>query len=271
MDPIIGGALIKAGGGLLGGLFGKKAPSPAQNIMSHMRGIRMGAEKYGFNPLAWAGTGATTAAPPPNYMGAAIADAFASVADAYSESAAENAEADKLRQENEELRNAAQKEAIRPTVPGLYSSVATAAPGTPWRSAYDAAETPEERSQRIELLYPERGETLETDKYGYPVFVEGGADDRPEEISTVKNETWYKKMNFWGQDLTVWNDEASDNEIASTAIVATLPWQYAYQIAKERWDRGFTNKDGTPQKMLPSWGSDFEGNHLVPKDWWKYQ
>ena len=83
MDPIIGGALIKAGGGLLGGLFGKDAPTPAQNMMSHMKGIRLGAAKYGFNPLAWAGTSAVTGSAPPNYMGAAIADATAAVADAW--------------------------------------------------------------------------------------------------------------------------------------------------------------------------------------------
>lgn len=53
MDPLITGGLLKIGGSLLGGLFGrkKKAPTPAQNILSQAEGARAAAEKYGFNPL----------------------------------------------------------------------------------------------------------------------------------------------------------------------------------------------------------------------------
>lgn len=270
MNPLIAGGLIKAGGSLLGGLFGKDAPKPSAMIISHMKGIREGAERYGFNPLAWAGTSPTAGQAPPNYMGAAISDAFASVADAYSQNAAEKAEADQLRQENEELRAAARMETIRPTMPGLYGRVSAGASGKPWASPYDPV-TPEERQRAVELAYAGRGATLETDKYGYPVFVEGGATDRPEEVSTVKNEAWYKKLNFGGRDLYVWNDEASDNEFASTAVVASLPWQYAFQKVRDRVSRGFRHEDGTPQNFFPEfmWGDPKYGKDAVPLKSWE--
>lgn len=47
IDP----SLILGGAKLLGGLFGKKAPTPSDNIVSQARGARKAAELYGFSPL----------------------------------------------------------------------------------------------------------------------------------------------------------------------------------------------------------------------------
>ena len=166
MDPIIGGAIIKGVGGLLGGLLGKKnkAPTPGQNIMSHMQGIRDGAEKYGFNPLAWAGTGAVTAPEPTNYMGAAIADAIGGVADAWSNKAFNHAQLDQLEMENEKMRRELNAATIRPDVPGLYGrgGIGGGAVGVMptvggWMSDFDNPDAgPESKPRDADGLYESR-------------------------------------------------------------------------------------------------------------------
>lgn len=268
MDPIIGGAIIKGVGGLLGGLFGKKkAPTPGQNIMSHMQGIRDGAEKYGFNPLAWAGTGAVTAPEPTNYMGSAIADAIGGVADAWSNKAFNNAQLDQLEMENEKMRRELNAATIRPDVPGLYARTSFAGSGgSPFLGV-----PPQERQEATENRYPGRGETIETGAGGYATVVEGSLADRPTEIGPVQNQPWFKELNVGGRDVLVWNDEAADSEIAALGMLMTVPWQYAGQVVKDRWNRGLRHPDGTTQEIFPKVFRDdeFLGNHLVPKDWWK--
>ncbi|MBJ2151661.1 hypothetical protein [Paracoccus sp. IB05] len=53
MDPVIGGALIQAGAGLLGGMFGKKA-NPGRDtrhvILNQVGTWREAGERFGFNP-----------------------------------------------------------------------------------------------------------------------------------------------------------------------------------------------------------------------------
>lgn len=122
MDPFITGGLIKAGGSLLGGLLGKKskAPTPSEQIIGHMEGIRKGAEMYGFNPLAWAGTTGGGGGGEVDPMGSAIADAFGAVADGFTMSQVDKAEKQALAEENEALRRKVQVETIRPKMGGLF-------------------------------------------------------------------------------------------------------------------------------------------------------
>lgn len=146
MGPL-GGALIKAGGSLVGGLLGKDAPKPSAMVVSHLKGVREGAERYGFNPLAVLGAvgGPTMGQAPANYMGAAIADAFGGIADAYTASAEDEAEKQRLEAENEELRRKVNFETIRPENPGLFEKprglgVVSTTTGGPrgWVSEYEA-------------------------------------------------------------------------------------------------------------------------------------
>jgi len=278
MDPIIGGALIKGVGGLLGGLFGKKnkAPSPGQNIMSHMQGIREGAEKYGFNPLAWAGTGAVTAPEPTNYMGAAIADAIGGVADAWSNKAFNNAQLDQLEMENEKMRRELNAATTRPDVPGLYARTSFAPavdrmgggmshgisdmanPAVPGGVAGPAGMA----------LRPEWGEVYETGPGDLPTVVEGSSPERSTEIAPVQNQPWFKEVDFFGQTYKVWNDEASDNELAATGVMLTWPFQGIANNADKFRDR-FGN---AITKEEPTWGEmekALQGRLGV--EWWKDQ
>lgn len=119
----LGPALVQAGGGILGGLLGDEPPRPSEMMVSHMKGIRQGAEKYGFNPLAFTGTSPTMGTAAPNYIGSAIADAASSIASAWSENSEKQARADALEVENEKLRKQVQIDTIRPVVPGIYGPV----------------------------------------------------------------------------------------------------------------------------------------------------
>lgn len=123
----LGPALVQAGGGIIGGLLGDKPPRPSEMMVSHMKGIRQGAEKYGFNPLAFTGTSPTMGTAAPNYIGSAIADAASAVASAWSENSDKQARADALEVENERLRKQVVSETLRPVVPGIYGT--TGKPG----------------------------------------------------------------------------------------------------------------------------------------------
>jgi len=277
MDPIIGGAIVKGVGGLLGGLLGKKkAPSPAQNIESHMQGIRLGAEKYGFNPLAWAGTGAVTGSAPPNYMGAAIADATASIADAWSNKAFNNAQLDQLEMQNEKLRRDLTDATIRPTVPGLYSRVSYAPAPNRQGDGVAASADPSALGGVVNIeglpLRPEWGEVLETGPGDLPTVVEGSLDDRPTEIGPVQNQPWFKEMQVGDNTVKVWNDEASDNEIASAVLLGTVPAQIVFKDLAENAKK-FGGKPADEKGGLIDifrWGEANLKNNLEP-EWWKQQ
>lgn len=120
MDPIVTASLISGTGSLLGGLFGRK--SKPSYVVPNYQKIRDKAEAAGFNPLT-----ALTSAPGAvvaggqNYMGSAIADAALHLADGLSEKAAQEGEAQKLREENAELAKKVQDLTIRPRVGGIYS------------------------------------------------------------------------------------------------------------------------------------------------------
>ena len=166
MDPIMGAGLLKLGGGLLGGIFGKKEKpvTAGDQIKSHMKGIREGAEAYGFNPLAWAGTTATSGYQQDNPMGSAIADGVASVADAWSNKAYNNAQQDQLEMQNEKLRRELEGATIRPDVPGLYGRggigggpLGVAPRNGGWISDYENPDAgPESRARDSDDLYESR-------------------------------------------------------------------------------------------------------------------
>lgn len=272
MDPIIGGALIKAGGGLLGGLFGKKGKTPSQMIRSHMHGIREGAKMYGFNPLAWAGTTGTEGAAPINYMGAAISDATASVADAWSNKAYNNAQQDQLEMQNEKLRRELEGATIRPDVPGLYSRVSFAPAvnrlGDGIADSVDTAVPGGVVNPEGLPLRAEWGEVLETGPGGLPTVVEGSLEERPTEISPVQNQPWFKEVDAFGSTYKVWNDEASDNEMAATGVMLTWPFQGIAKNAhkfRDQFGNAITKKE-------PTWGEMENGlQNRLGSDWWKDQ
>lgn len=123
MDPIIGSALISAGGSLLGGLFGRKSkPQQPVYVVPEYAQIRAKAEAAGFNPLT-----ALTSAPgavgnvsyQPNIMGEAIANAAMALADGLDPEKAARVEA--LELQNKDLQKRLQAATIRPAGPGLYA------------------------------------------------------------------------------------------------------------------------------------------------------
>lgn len=263
----IGAALVSAGGSLLGGLLGKKPMSPARMIESHMQGIRKGAEKWGFNPLAWAGTTGSQGAAPPNYMGAAIADATASVADAWSNNAFNKAQVDQLEMQNEKMRRELNAEKIRPTVPGLYDRGGL----SPNTYVGGTERTPAVVGQPF-APEPEWGETIETREGDYPLVVEGPLNDRPMEIEPVLNVPWFKKVRIGERDVTVWNDEAMESEAAAAASLVTVPAQIWWQDLKE----GAKKLGGNPADRKGGVGGIFQQGEKnlteqMGENWWKDQ
>lgn len=123
MDPIVGGALINAGGSLLGGLFGKKAPKPSAMVVSHIKGVMDAAERFKLNPLTILQNvgGPTQGSAPPNYVGAAISDAASFAADAFLKKGNQQAlQVQAYQEENERLNKRLVDMTLRPKVPGVY-------------------------------------------------------------------------------------------------------------------------------------------------------
>jgi len=243
MDPILGGALIKAGGSLLGGLLGGKPPTPSQMIRSHMKGIRQGAEQYGFNPLAWAGTGAVQGTAAPNYMGAAIADATAGVADAWSNAAYNSAQVDQLQMQNEAMRRQLTDAKTRPDVPGMYERAGWAG-GGPALGDGSALGVPVTVTQTA-YQNPEGGATTtvpegaDLEDIGTGLLIEG--------INDAKTD---------GRIPSNWEEPflGAGRSVAASAVDVVdrfhRMWYYGLRAAQE----------------FP-----FEGNETVPRDWWKQQ
>jgi hypothetical protein len=131
----VGPALIQAGGSLLGGLFGKKAPSAGQNAYSHVKGIMRAADAFGFNPLTLLGAVTPMAgSATPNYMGEAISNAAAIAADALSRRGAPAARLQRAEEENERLQRKVDRLSLRPNVPGVYNGVGVSADVSPLRA-----------------------------------------------------------------------------------------------------------------------------------------
>lgn len=133
MDPIIGGAIVSGVASLLGGRKAAKEQRRAiaeQNAYNHPSAIRARAEEAGFNPLLFIGPGVgqqMTVAQP--VMGQAIANAGLAMAQGISQHAETQAYAEKLEQQNAELRKALDSATLRPDVPGpVPARASTGAP-----------------------------------------------------------------------------------------------------------------------------------------------
>lgn len=123
MDPIVGGALINAGGSLLGGLLGKGPPKPSAMVVSHIKGVMDASKRFGLNPLTILGAvgGPTQGAAPPNYMGAALSDAAMFAADAFLKEGNQQALlVNQYQEQNRQLQERLTHVTLNPKVPGIY-------------------------------------------------------------------------------------------------------------------------------------------------------
>lgn len=131
MDPIVTGGLLKIGGSLLGGLFGKKKTVSARvnsrdAILGQAEGARKASEEYGFNPLTL--LGASSAVGPSqsdNTMGQAIADAALLAADSLTGREEDKLRIENMRLQNERLKAEVTNLTLRPKVGGIYASNVT--------------------------------------------------------------------------------------------------------------------------------------------------
>lgn len=267
MDPVIGSTLLTAGGSLLGGLFGKKqkTTSAKQNIMSHMQGIREGAAKYGFNPLAWAGsTGqSTVGAAPSNFMGAAISDATASIADAWSNKAFNTAQMDQLEMQNEKLRRELEGATIRPYVPGIYERggagggpLGVKPAGSGWMSDYDNPDAgPESKTRDPDGLYQSRLNEKTVITLGNGVETKPGSMSDAEAVEKRYGDvaSWAYGLAVAGADLgrsaRVWTDKLGWTTPGTWAGKETAE-KLRDMVPKTRPADGFT-EDGKPFWIQP--------------------
>ena len=123
MDPILGGALINAGGSLLGGLLGKDPPKPSAMVVSHIKGVMDASKRFGMNPLTILGAvgGPTQGAAPQNHMGAALADAAMFAADAFLKEGNQQALlVNQYQEQNRQLQERLTHVTLNPKVPGVY-------------------------------------------------------------------------------------------------------------------------------------------------------
>lgn len=126
--PAIAAAGISAVGGLLGGIFGRKAERRAiaeQNAYNDPAAVRKRFEDAGFNPLIGvqqAGVGMQSSIGGGNFIGSAISDGVSALASAWSETATQKAEASALEVQNEKLQRRLDVQTIRPVIGGLYDS-----------------------------------------------------------------------------------------------------------------------------------------------------
>jgi hypothetical protein len=131
MDPLITSGLLKIGGSLLGGLFGKK--SKGALVENHnaalgattgkVAGAMMAAKAHHINPLTVLGVSSAGSVMPPgeNYMGSAIADAALYAAEGLEKKAAEKGRISDLEKQNQDLRDKLTQETIRPKVGGIFA------------------------------------------------------------------------------------------------------------------------------------------------------
>lgn len=83
MDPILGGALLSAGGRLLGGIFGQNNQAATQGDVTarEMRAKIETGKEFGLHPLA--AIGAQTSGYAGNYLGDALGDAAGALGEGY--------------------------------------------------------------------------------------------------------------------------------------------------------------------------------------------
>ena len=119
----LGVAAIQAGGSLLGGLLGKGPPKPSAMVVSHIKGVMDASKRFGINPLTILGSigGPTQGTAPPNYMGAALADAAMFAADAFLKEGDQQAlQLNAYQEQNRQLQERLTHVTLNPKVPGIY-------------------------------------------------------------------------------------------------------------------------------------------------------
>lgn len=117
MDPVTG-ALISAGGSILGGILGKPKN---EYVVPNYQKIRTKAEAAGFNPLTALAMAPGQVVQSQNFMGSAIADAGLALADGLNTKRKEQGALAKLAEENDKLREKVQNMTLRPKVGGVYA------------------------------------------------------------------------------------------------------------------------------------------------------
>lgn len=184
MGPLVGAALVQAGGAILGGLLGRTKPvSAAQSFQSHMKGVMASAEKYGFNPLTLLGVNSPGFSPGDNSsMSAGIANAGMYLGDALSK----KTDAAKLQQataQNQVLQNKVQSLTLRPKVPGIYGAPRMGGPdaSSPVTPAATGVATPVPSGLNL-------GDTRELIKTDRGSFADGR---RPVDNQPVKSHSGY--------------------------------------------------------------------------------
>lgn len=118
MPGPIAAALVQAGGALLGGLFGR---SSNKYVVPNYQAIRDKAEAAGFNPLTALAMAPGQVVQSQNFMGSAIADAGLALADGLAQKAKQNDPLEKLKRENELLKEKIINVTLRPKVGGVYA------------------------------------------------------------------------------------------------------------------------------------------------------
>ena len=178
--------------------------------------------------------------------------------------------------QNEKLRRDLTDATIRPSVPGLYSRVSYApASNRLGDGIADSADTSVVggvvNSDGL-ALRPEWGEVLETGPGDLPSVVAGSLEDRPTEIGPVQNQPWFKEVQVGDHTVKVWNDEASDSEVASAALLGTVPAQIFFEDLAEnakKFGGKPADRKGGIVDMFRTGEANLR-NNLEP-EWWKNQ
>lgn len=230
MDPIIGGAIVSGVASLLGGRKAAKEQRRAiaeQNAYNHPSAIRARAEEAGFNPLLFIGPGVgqqVTVAQP--VMGQAIANAGLAMAQGISQHAETKAYAEKLEQQNAELRKALDSATLRPDVPGVFQ--ARRSNGTPVAAGVLKAgnvSVPAVLPAASSVgLVPAMGAHLEKDDGPYPSWTD------PTKVPPTVQPLWNAYMGPTG-DL-MWAPEGPDVDelLTGAALAAVLQKQGADRV-----------------------------------------
>lgn len=106
--------------------------------------------------------------------------------------------------------------------------------------------------------------------FNFPEFKRGQASDRPEKINPVQNEVWYKNINFGGEELIGWNDEAGDNELAAGFWIATWPLQWAGAKALKMHDAEQMRRAArasVPNKVRNPWTYGPRAPNAIERAW----
>lgn len=209
--------------GGLGGLFGRKAPTPAQSLMSHAMGARQAAERTGFNPLTLLGVapapwGADT---PPLASVEALTGGLQDLDDISSGRVARQNAAQKLQLELAQL----ELETARANLGMIRNpSAAGRIPGAPGAVGLGGKPTVQPPGAAVPSTAPYSASDLE--------IPTGLAPERDVEAETVKNLPGFVKINnALAGDLYLPGEEAPEGLDVYAMAPLALP-QMVYNYGK---------------------------------------